>query len=354
MRGGSLLFFQVLAFGLGLASAEPVVAKDPTQHAIDHWLAGDDAAAFTGLSALAQAGDERAMLFLGAIERRSRGSAYLAGLDRETRNRLLRAPGGLSGRSWLTRVTSHQALAAALIASRDGDPVALLELDQRYAASEAILAAFNTAPWLLVAIDHETPVPDELRYLVWVGADMGLSPEIIGETLRDDQKTALRAALTEVFDPAWHDSLQLAMFQSMHQPQSVIPAPSLLAALTGRILRYGEFHPGALDEYSGASAEQQQAALAAAQIILESAPEAAPIRRLCVEACPDDPDACTIAVWSIIGGGLTLGVFHTPIDSLVDQATYVSSARYLEDLRRAARFAHPDVDACGSRLMLSN
>jgi hypothetical protein len=353
MTDGLLLFVRVLLLGLALGSAVPAIAEDPTQQAIDQWLAADDAAAFPALSALAEAGDERAMLFLGAIERRSLGNPYLTRLDRETRNRMLRAPGGLSGRSWLTRVTSEKALADALIAAREGDPVPLLVHDQPHAASEAILVSFNAAPWSLVAINRATPVPDELRHLVWVGADMGLSPEIVGATLSDDEREDLRAALAEAADPAWQDSLQLAMFQSMQLPQSSLPAPPLVAALTGQILRRGEFEARTLGVYSDATVEERQVAIAQARAILETAAEAAPIRRLCAEACPANPDECTATAWSIIGGGMTLGAFHTPLDSLVDQATYLSSSRYLADLRRAARSGHPDADACGSRLLES-
>ena len=123
MKSRRRSFIRALSLVLGLASSGPALAQDTIEQAIGYWLANDDAAAFPALSALAEGGDERAMLFLGAIEPRSLDSAYLAGLDRQTRNRLLRAPGGLSGKSWLGHITSDTALASALLAARDGDPM---------------------------------------------------------------------------------------------------------------------------------------------------------------------------------------------------------------------------------------
>ena len=201
MKSRRRSFIRALSLVLGLASAGPALAQDPIEQAIGYWLANDDAAAFPALSALAEGGDERAMLFLGAIEPRSLDSAFLAGLDRETRNRMLRAPGGLSGKSWLSRVTSDTGLASALLAARSGDPTPLLALNQLHAASEGVLATYNAAPWSLVGIDRVTPVPETLRHLVWHGADLALSTEISGLTLSADQQAEYRAALAEAAEP---------------------------------------------------------------------------------------------------------------------------------------------------------
>jgi uncharacterized membrane protein len=330
------------------------LAQDPIEQAIGYWLSNDDAAAFPALSSLAEGGDERAMLFLGAIEPLSLDSAYLAGLDRETRNRMLRAPGGLSGKTWLGHITSNTVLASALLAARDGDPLPLLTLGQPHAASEAILAAFNSAPWSLVAIDQVTPVPDTLRHLVWHGADLALSTEISGLTLSDDEKAGYRAALAEAADPKWQGSLQLALFQSMHTPYSILPAPPLVAALTGHLLRRGEFDVRTLADFAATTPAQQQAAVAQARALLATAPETAPLRRLCAEACPVDPNSCTATVWSLTGAGMTVGAFHTPLDNLIPQSAYLASPRYLADLRRAARAPPQDADLCGNRLMVGD
>jgi hypothetical protein len=88
--------------------------------------------------------------------------------------------------------------------------------------------------------------------------------------------------------------------------------------------------------------------------ILASAREVAPLRDICTKAGPADPIACTETIWSISGGGLTMGAFHTPLDSLVAQSAYLASPRYLADLRRAARASPPDADVCGVRVIFGN
>jgi hypothetical protein len=245
---------------MGFGSAGLASAQDTIEQAIGYWLANDDAAAFPALSALAIAGDERAMLFLGAIELRSLDSAYLAQLDRETRNQMLRAPGGISGKSWLLQVTSDKSRASALLAARNGDPAPLLALNEQYAASVAILAAFNSAPWSLVDLDRVTPVPDTLRHLVWAGADMGLSPEVSGLTLEGDKEAELRAALIHATDPEWQDSLQMALYQAIQQQYSSLRAPPPFDVLAGQILLYGGFEVRTRDDFIEATEAQRTAA----------------------------------------------------------------------------------------------
>ncbi len=346
-------FIQALALVLLMATGD-ARAQDPVERAIGSWLANDDAAAFPALSSLAEGGDERAMLFLGAIEPRSLDSAYLASLDRATRNRMLRAPGGLSGKSWLSRVTRDTSRASALMAARAGDPAPLLALGEPHAATGAILAAYNAAPWSLVALDRAARVPDELRHLVWAGADLGLSTEISGLTLSTDQQAEFRAALAEAADPEWQGSLQLALFQSLQTPYSPLPQAPLVTALAGEVLRKGEFEMRSQADFVAATPAQQEAAIAQARAILATAPEAAPLRRLCSDACPSDPDGCTTTVWSLSGAGMTLGAFHTPLDSLVTQSAYLGSPRYLADLRRAARPGPQGSDACARSLLAGN
>jgi hypothetical protein len=173
-------------------------------------------------------------------------------------------------------------------------------------------------------------------------------------TLSADQQAEYRAALAEAASPDWQGSLQLALFQSMHTPYSILPAPPLVAALTGQVLRRGEFEVRTLADFASATPAQQQAAVAQARAILATAPETAAVRRLCAEACPVDPNGCTATVWSLTGAGMTLGVFHTPLDSLVAQPDYLASSRYLADLRRAVRTPPREADLCGSRLMVGD
>lgn len=73
---------------------------DILENAIVTWLAGDDGKALPELATLAENGNRDARILLGRIATRSQ-SNWLKALDRDKRNKLLRAPGGLSGHSWL-------------------------------------------------------------------------------------------------------------------------------------------------------------------------------------------------------------------------------------------------------------
>ena len=86
---------------LAVATAVPASAQT-FEGALDRWLAGDDIAPLQEMATLAAEGDARARLLLGTIEHMGElhGEA-LDALTREERIALLRAPGGLSGVSWL-------------------------------------------------------------------------------------------------------------------------------------------------------------------------------------------------------------------------------------------------------------
>jgi hypothetical protein len=337
-----------------LAVLRPAVAQTSVDQAISLWLSGDDASAFPALAALAEAGDERAMLFLGAVEPQSSGSPFLRSLDRATRNRLLRAPGGLSGQSWLHQVTVEKDIAAALLGARNGDPAPLLALGETSAATDAILMSFNASPWSLVSLDRSSRLPETLRHLVWIGADLGLSPDVSGARVSPSDKAAFAAALAEATAPHWQNSLQLALFHSSYLPNSRQPPPAALDRLTGLVLRLGEFSVRTHPDFVEADTDLQDAAILRARGVLSMASEAAPVRHLCERTCPDDPIACTSTIWSLTSGGMAVGAFHTPLDSLVPQATYLASPRFLVDLREAAVPAPSGANACAVTLLMGD
>ncbi|MDO6588761.1 hypothetical protein DS901_14815 [Loktanella sp. D2R18] len=102
------------------ATAEnaPIAGLDAPEFvaAVDSWLAGDDLIALEALAVLARAENPAAQILLSGIA--SRGglhSPVTADLERADRIALLRAPGGLSGRSWLTFAEDTEPLATALL-----------------------------------------------------------------------------------------------------------------------------------------------------------------------------------------------------------------------------------------------
>lgn len=99
------------------AMAQPTGHDAPAfKQAVKAWLADDDQTALPALAKLAREDNRAAQVLLGRIATRPMGP-WLAGLKRKERVSLLRAPGGLSGTSWLK------------VAAEAGDPLAQLFLD---------------------------------------------------------------------------------------------------------------------------------------------------------------------------------------------------------------------------------
>ena len=115
-----------LAALLTLCLALPAVAdaipgeNDPGyEAAVAMWLAGEDLPALKALSTLAQDDNAAAQILLAQIAANGHLHAHVTGvLARKSRIELLRQPGGLSGKSWLT-AASDVPLARALLDSKD-------------------------------------------------------------------------------------------------------------------------------------------------------------------------------------------------------------------------------------------
>jgi hypothetical protein len=180
--------------------------------ALAAWLADDDATALSALTAMAQAGDERAMLFLGAVEARAAPTYWLLALDRKTRNALLRQPGGLSGHTWLDAVVAARPMADALMAAtRDFDPGPLIALGQMSAAQTAVLRMLYNDPGKAALIDAVTPMPNGLRHLIWTEAAF-VTPFEMGYALSDVDLAVCQAALADAAAAENHTGLQHLMF----------------------------------------------------------------------------------------------------------------------------------------------
>ena len=98
-----------------------ITGSDSTEFesAIELWLAGHDRDALVALSALAQADNRAAQVFLGVIEPNTwLHDGVTSSLSREDRIALMRKPGGLSGRSWLLTASVDTPLAQDFIDSR--------------------------------------------------------------------------------------------------------------------------------------------------------------------------------------------------------------------------------------------
>ncbi len=346
----------ILAFIL-LLSALPLRAA-PLDEAIAAWLSDDDATALPALSALANAGNEGAMLALGVIEPRTWDSDYVKGLDRTQRIALLRKPGGLSGESWLKSVKARRELAEAFeVAQQKGDPKPLLALGQIDAARPALARVFNENPASLAEGAVGSALPKEMRFWVWWGAAMRLSPTVYPTPPSPETAERLRAVLAEALSPDWTGSLQQMLFFSLDYARMAgVPVPQA-ANLAGRALRRGRIGVEGDAPFRDASQGAREQALESARAILMTAPEAAAIRNFCTASCADTQPACVEAVWAMTGGAEIQPFLHTPLDALIPQQSYLGSPRHRGDMARLARKRFPgaapaSLDACGARLLL--
>lgn len=112
--------------------------------AVESWLNGDDLAALEALAALSRGGNPAAQILLDGIAAGGHLHTHVTSqLDHTERVALLRVPGGLFGKSWLTVAENTEPLATALLQiNRIGEKApaiaALIDFGETW---EALLAA---------------------------------------------------------------------------------------------------------------------------------------------------------------------------------------------------------------------
>lgn len=152
-----------ILIGVPLASAQPAGHEAPTfKQAVQAWLDDDDQTALPALAKLAREDNRAAQVLLGRIATRPMGP-WLVAMGRKERNGLLRAPGGLSGTSWLK------------VAAEVGDPLAQLFIDAEdpRADEDTIQAlaeageAMSAAKLSLYFWDRKGVFPSDLMLELW-------------------------------------------------------------------------------------------------------------------------------------------------------------------------------------------
>ena len=171
--GGS--FFSRSSFGPAppLPGRSPVRTDPRFAAALQAWLADDEANALPAFAALAAEDNRAAQVLLALIDRVPvYQGPWLVGLDRKERLALTRAPGGLSGRSWMVHAAADTPL-AALWLERDGTetsletPLALAGMGENRAARETLQALAARQYRGFAAAASDPRFPPELRHLVW-------------------------------------------------------------------------------------------------------------------------------------------------------------------------------------------
>ncbi|SFI22845.1 hypothetical protein [Jannaschia pohangensis] len=270
------------SIALVLALTGPVAAQS-FDEALTLWTDGEDMAAIAAFRSLAEGGDVDAQVFLGQISTNSAlWPAEIAALPRRERNQLMRAPGGLSGKSWteVAAETSPRADAirqSALAETRGEAIVTLLEMGETRIARTvwpAFLAQGEFAAALEIA--RRRDAPDAI-------SDWG--PHL--------------------------DSIDLATgVATVPGPESWFP-----------FRRLGRSPDDADLRTEGAN--------------IARGPGMTHFVDFCTESCgAEDRDLCLGAIWMLSTDNPDLAV-STPVEGLLSQADYINSPRISGDLARS-------------------
>jgi hypothetical protein len=308
----------------------PVKADEDLAGAIDAWLADKDEIAMPLLARLARDGNNDARLLLGRIaDRPGAFSPYMASLSRKERNRLLKAPGGISGVSWLGVISDENEIAAAHIKAKDvknGVPgiAELLELGE---AGPSVTYLFRQLSMgnqtdLLELVDRER-LPESTRFIVWEAAFEKII--LHGDSVRPTVKGTLEDFEAELKRFDLHALLALGSVYGHLSPAKKLlyaPAKAVSDELTWRI------NPELVTTPS------KRLSLTTAAAVLMNSECTKPIVRLCRQECPETTQACVATLFGGGGGYLVLAGLQTPVEKLIPSSTYFTSKRYQADLLR--------------------
>ncbi len=309
-----------LVFMSALLCLSPIVALSDTlslqgedapefKEAVQAWLNGDDLAALHYLSEQAQQGNPAAQILLASIASQSRFHSHVTSdLERKERIALLRKPGGLSGKSWVTEAQNSEPLALALLqASKIGEKApaiaALVELGEPQTAiiaAQSMLLNGEAEDLISVLQGLDGKLPKEADVLlVWAlfQATQGTANRYAGSarvagTLSGDE----RFLASEL---AW----------GAFTPRELVENPKVRDAATrmsGEIVAW------------------------------------TPIRDLCNNHCPDEVSACTATGAALLSSPFTP---RSPLQSLITNEEYWASKRIEGDVVRSiVDLRHWDAD----------
>ncbi|MCL4187468.1 MAG: hypothetical protein KJZ85_07650 [Rhodobacteraceae bacterium] len=269
----------VVAAAGGAARAEAVAgaATPDFRAAVALWLADDEAAALPALAVLAAGGNAAAQMLLGLIDKApEQQGPWLGARSREARIGLLRAPGGLSGRSWM-RVAAAQGVGLAELWVELWDVAAAPDIVLRFARAGEPRAAREAGVVLAKRerrgfgeMAGDPAFPAALRPFAWA--------EWAGEGGGASERIAADLAALHPGDP--------------HRGLWAAPPP-----------------PAALEDW------------------LLSAGEALPVAAFCRAECPGSAGSCARAAYGALGNPLSLDTLGSPSETLIPAADYASSPR---------------------------
>jgi len=172
---GCLWLFLSPALPAGAQASIPGAEAAELASAVETWLESEEQIALPQVAALARSGNQAAQLLLAIIDKTpALQGPWLAHLSRAERIALLRQPGGLSGRSWLSALADHPLGAAWQTLMRPSAGIDVMgiftDLGEHRGAREALVVLASREHPRLRDIDPDTIDP-ELLYLLWRNAD---------------------------------------------------------------------------------------------------------------------------------------------------------------------------------------
>lgn len=238
------------------------------------WLADHEETALPALSQLARNGNTAAQMLIALIDKTpALQGPWLSSRSRAVRTDLMRAPGGLSGTSWMRVAAQTEPLAGTWVGLWSVDAPVEIVLDfaragEDRAAREAVTALSAREQGGFSRIGDDPDYPSEIRVPVWM------------EWRQDPNRAERTVEEIAALDPGDPQRRQLGLDVSEDD----------LAAWLG------------------------------------SAAVAAPLRTLCATVCPDDP-SCLVAAYDALPSHAALLTFGTPSETLVPAALFDGSPR---------------------------
>ncbi|MCP4183520.1 MAG: hypothetical protein GY761_09405 [Hyphomicrobiales bacterium] len=299
--------------------------------AIEAWLDYDDETALPLLSSLAKSGNENAMLLLGQINIRSSDfSPYLKSLDIKSRNALIRAKGGFSGKSWFNFVVKQKELARVLTDVNHSNK-RLKATDQLLSIGEIGLAA-NSFYSLLNQTFYYNLFPTLYKHMppaAYRHQFYGMAVFSDNTTLNEEariQKTMLLGLLDRDYKKGSFQSYLFFGLAGKHIRQKgnfrkEISVGTLLAVGGSKFYRYEDDTQG----------DNKQLVKNAIEIIF-SAEEPQPLVDFCNKTCPGAPRTCMRYVYGSIGGYAGYTGIQSPLEKLIPSKKFFSSKRFEAEL----------------------
>ena len=327
-----------------LLLAVPARAEMPADHddpafqaAVEAWLDGDDAVSLPELARLARDGSTAAQILLGRIwSDTEHFNPWIAGLARHERRAIFQASDRPLGHGWLAIAEESSELARA-IRPRSYDPAEyasairdLTELGELRALLPLVLTLQrqNSGDYL-VAAAVEGHVPRHLRIYVWQSALNSRLPA--AEAVRDDLVRAIRSDSVEDLDAVYIQGF--TRLEPNGFPPDVRARPETNAELSrltrGMWFVFGRqsWMDSLLKSFAGRDFPPMDDSPDWMVDEMAELPAFRQIAETCRAICTDSTIECFRTAHSFIGGLFGQAFLGSPVETLIPQERYVSSAR---------------------------